>query len=114
MPPARPVPEILCGGRRVIPNKVPQGSLWSPSPDKEKARRFAPSKKQGLLEITILAGGLEKPVKFVRLPGGGEHPRMDAVLYCLEALKRFHTMPKAESERITFEIAALGARGESQ
>lgn len=37
--------------------------------------------------------------------------RPDAFSYCLGALQRFEGMPKAEVQRITFEIAMLGSRG---
>ncbi len=37
--------------------------------------------------------------------------RPDAFSYCLSALQRFDGMPKAEIQRITFEIAMLGTRG---
>ena len=37
--------------------------------------------------------------------------RPDAFSYCLGALRRFDGMPKAEIQRITFEIAMLGTRG---
>ena len=38
-------------------------------------------------------------------------PRIDAVMYCLGALERFSGMPRAEVQKITFEIAMLGTRG---
>jgi hypothetical protein len=47
-------------------------------------------------------------VKFRSL---GAHFRTDAFNYCLGALKRFAAMPKPEIQRITFEIAMLGASG---
>jgi tetratricopeptide (TPR) repeat protein len=37
--------------------------------------------------------------------------RMDAVMYCLDALKKFAIMTKAEVQAIGFEIALLGQRG---
>ncbi|NBV35133.1 MAG: tetratricopeptide repeat protein [Proteobacteria bacterium] len=37
--------------------------------------------------------------------------RPDAFSYCFSALQRFDGMPKAEIQRITFEIAMLGTRG---
>jgi tetratricopeptide (TPR) repeat protein len=44
-----------------------------------------------------------------RKRGGDLRP--DAFSYCLGALQRFEGMPKSEVQRITFEIAMLGARG---
>jgi tetratricopeptide (TPR) repeat protein len=41
----------------------------------------------------------------------GGNLRPDAFSYCLGALQRFEGMPKSEVQRITFEIAMLGARG---
>lgn len=37
--------------------------------------------------------------------------RPDAMSYCLGALQRFHEMPRAEVQKITFEAAMLGSRG---
>ena len=37
--------------------------------------------------------------------------RPDAMSYCLSALERFKGMPKAEVQKIAFEIAMLGSRG---
>ena len=48
-------------------------------------------------------------VKSFRERGGDLRP--DAFSYCLGALQRFEGMPKAEVQRITFEIAMLGTRG---
>jgi tetratricopeptide (TPR) repeat protein len=44
-----------------------------------------------------------------RVRGGGF--RQDAMSYCLGALERFEGMPRAEVQKISFEIAMLGARG---
>ena len=44
-----------------------------------------------------------------RKRGGGY--RADAMAYCLGALQRFDGMPKAEVQKIAFEIAMLGSRG---
>lgn len=41
---------------------------------------------------------------------GGSY-RADAMAYCLGALQRFEGMPKAEVQKIAFEIAMLGSRG---
>lgn len=41
----------------------------------------------------------------------GGNLRPDAFSYCLGALQRFEGMPKAEIQRITFEIAMLATRG---
>lgn len=41
----------------------------------------------------------------------GGNLRPDAFSYCVGALQRFEGMPKSEVQRITFEIAMLGARG---
>ena len=38
-------------------------------------------------------------------------PRMDAVMYCLSALKTFETLTPAEVRNVEFEIAMLGTRG---
>ena len=43
-----------------------------------------------------------------RLPGS---PRMDAVMYLLDALTTFRDMARKEVERVTFEIAMLGRTG---
>jgi tetratricopeptide (TPR) repeat protein len=48
-------------------------------------------------------------VKF-RKDGGGEL-RLDVLTYCGDALRMFGTMPKEEVQRITMEIAMLGASG---
>src|SRR5207249_1020580 len=37
--------------------------------------------------------------------------RPDAVMYCLDALKKFEKLDRAEIQRIGFEIAILGQRG---
>jgi tetratricopeptide (TPR) repeat protein len=37
--------------------------------------------------------------------------RMDAVMYCLGALRTFAEMPKEEVRKVTFEIAMLGTKG---
>ena len=42
---------------------------------------------------------------------GGGGPRMDAVMYCLGALKKFADMENSEVQKIAFEIAVLGQRG---
>ena len=44
-----------------------------------------------------------------RKRGGGF--RADVMTYCLEALKRFDGMPRAEVQKIAFEIAMLGSHG---
>lgn len=44
-----------------------------------------------------------------RKRGGGY--RADAMAYCLGALQRFQGMPRAEVQKIAFEIALLGSRG---
>jgi len=44
-----------------------------------------------------------------RKRGGGY--RADAMAYCLKALQRFDGMPRAEVQKIAFEIAMLGSRG---
>ena len=41
----------------------------------------------------------------------GGNLRPDALLYCLDALRRFQGMPRAEIQAITIEIAMLGTRG---
>jgi len=41
----------------------------------------------------------------------GGHLRMDAVMYCLGALKTFAPLSKEEVRKITFEIAMLGTKG---
>lgn len=43
--------------------------------------------------------------------GSGRKLRMDAVLFCADALKRFSTMSPKEIERVAAEIAILGSRG---
>lgn len=42
---------------------------------------------------------------------GGGGLRVDAMSYCLAALQRFEGMPRAEVQKIAFEIAMLGSRG---
>ena len=44
-----------------------------------------------------------------RIRGGGLRP--DAMSFCLGAMERFEGMPRAEVQKITFEIAMLGSRG---
>lgn len=44
-----------------------------------------------------------------RMRGGGLRP--DAMSFCLGAMERFEGMPRAEVQKITFEIAMLGSRG---
>jgi tetratricopeptide (TPR) repeat protein len=44
-----------------------------------------------------------------RSRGGGLRP--DAMSFCLGAMERFDGMPRAEVQKITFEIAMLGSRG---
>ena len=44
-----------------------------------------------------------------RARGGGFRP--DAISYCQGALERFKDMPRAEVQKITFEIAMLGSQG---
>lgn len=44
-----------------------------------------------------------------RVRGGGLRP--DAFSFCLGAMERFEGMPRAEVQKITFEIAMLGSRG---
>jgi tetratricopeptide (TPR) repeat protein len=44
-----------------------------------------------------------------RIRGGGLRP--DAVSFCLGAMERFEGLPRAEVQKITFEIAMLGSRG---
>jgi tetratricopeptide (TPR) repeat protein len=43
-----------------------------------------------------------------KLPG---RQRPDALMYCVEALERFESMPQSEIQKIGFEIAILGAKG---
>lgn len=42
---------------------------------------------------------------------GGGAPRMDAVMYCLDALKKFDAMTPEQVQAITLEIALLGRQG---
>jgi len=61
----------------------------------ESLRELAKSLRREIAERTFKRQGL----------------RMDAVLYCLDALKAFATMPRKKIERITYEIALLGRGG---
>jgi len=47
----------------------------------------------------------------INFRGIGGDSRPDAFSYCLGSLQRFEGMPKAEIQKITFEIAMLGTRG---
>lgn len=42
---------------------------------------------------------------------GGETPRMDAVMYCLDALEKFDAMTPEQVQAVTLEIALLGRQG---
>lgn len=42
---------------------------------------------------------------------GGEAPRMDAVMYCLDALEKFDAMTPEQIQAVTVEIAMLGRQG---
>lgn len=42
---------------------------------------------------------------------GGDEGRMDAVMYCLEAIERFESMPPEKVKQISFEIGMLGMKG---
>ena len=42
---------------------------------------------------------------------GGETPRMDAVMYCLDALEKFDAMTPEQVQAVTLEVALLGRQG---
>ena len=64
-----------------------------------------------LTEIAELARGLRTKLAHKSMRSGfGSAPRMDAVMYCLAALKLFAESPE-KCQAITFEIAMLGRQG---
>lgn len=76
--------------------------------------KVAYNQVRSLAAGTLLSEKAEKGMTRItnaEFRGGSGKLNSDAVIYCGEALRMFDQMPKAEVQKIAFEIATLGSKG---